>query len=142
MTKSIVLKVINTSVFKRISIAVVVLLFLVQGISYVDTGGNVCGRLLNGGTLVDIDVWHPTGCMIHNYKPKDGSSCLKKQRVAFVGDQHMRNIYQSFMKKFFENSNIKETGTELKFQESNFAVDFFFGDRTLILTFTVCMNPG
>lgn len=126
MTKSIVLKFINISVFKKLSIVIVGLLLVIQGISYVDTGGNVCGRLLKGGTLVDIDVWHPTGCMIHNYKPNDGSTCLKRQKIAFVGDKHMRSVYKSFMTKFFENSKIAKKGTELKLQEANLAVDFYW----------------
>lgn len=57
-----------------------------------------CGALLSTGQWLDSKFknWQPEGCMIHQYKTNDVTTCLASQRVVFVGDSITRQLYYSF----------------------------------------------
>ncbi|KAF8527878.1 Cas1p-domain-containing protein [Hysterangium stoloniferum] len=56
-----------------------------------------CGALLTEGQWLDdkFTNWQPEGCMLHNYGPKDISTCLSSRRVVFIGDSVTRQLFFS-----------------------------------------------
>jgi len=62
-----------------------------------------CGALMNEGIWLDQPPentssyvpreWQPPGCMIHNYKSADVSTCLSSRRVVFAGDSTIRQLF-------------------------------------------------
>ncbi|KAF8587327.1 O-acetyltransferase [Ramaria rubella] len=54
-----------------------------------------CGSLLREGQWLDngFSNWQPEGCMLHNYGPKDISTCLSSRRVIFIGDSVTRQLF-------------------------------------------------
>ncbi|KAG8763797.1 hypothetical protein FRC11_012373 [Ceratobasidium sp. 423] len=57
-----------------------------------------CGALLSTGQWLDTKFrnWQPEGCMIHQYKTNDVTTCLASQRIVFAGDSITRQLYYSF----------------------------------------------
>ncbi|XP_038072062.1 N-acetylneuraminate 9-O-acetyltransferase-like isoform X2 [Patiria miniata] len=111
-------------------IVAVVLLALVlssHGIARYYYGRDTCQDLLYGGRYLGPNVWQPAGCMMHQYSMADSSKCLAGQRVLFIGDSRMRQLYFTFTQritteklkeeKFHENllHTIPETKTAIEF---------------------------
>ena len=60
-----------------------------------------CESLLTGGHWLDTrcENWQPPGCMLHNYKASDVTTCLKSHRLVFAGDSLTRQIFWAVAKK-------------------------------------------
>ncbi|KAI9721733.1 MAG: hypothetical protein M1812_002068 [Candelaria pacifica] len=65
-----------------------------------------CGAVQNQGRWLGsprggrpLKTWQPPGCIIHDYKTKDLTTCLRSKRVLFVGDSTIRQIFWATAKK-------------------------------------------
>ncbi|KAF8230654.1 O-acetyltransferase [Tricholoma matsutake] len=54
-----------------------------------------CGALMNRGSWLDAarHNWQPDGCMLHSYKPEEGSICFMSKQVVFIGDSVARILF-------------------------------------------------
>jgi N-acetylneuraminate 9-O-acetyltransferase len=43
--------------------------------------------------------WQPRGCMLYNYQSNDIQSCLREQRVVFIGDSTTRQVFLALARK-------------------------------------------
>ncbi|KAN0115113.1 Cas1p domain containing protein [Hyaloscypha variabilis] len=68
-----------------------------------------CGALLNKGEWLDpgprrsfrnpFQLWQPPGCLLHEYKKDDIQGCFGQQRLVFIGDSTIRQIFWAVAKK-------------------------------------------
>ncbi|KAJ9638435.1 hypothetical protein H2199_007124 [Coniosporium tulheliwenetii] len=60
-----------------------------------------CTALLNHGQWLDnkFQNWQPPGCMLHKYEANDIASCLQSQKVLFVGDSTVRQVFWAAARK-------------------------------------------
>ncbi|KAJ7038284.1 10 TM acyl transferase domain found in Cas1p-domain-containing protein [Mycena alexandri] len=79
-----------------------------------------CGALLHQGAWLDrsLTVWQPNGCMLHNYTPQDGSTCLQSRELIFIGDSITRNLFFQFGKLLDPTLNLP-VGAENKHQDQS-----------------------
>ncbi|XP_075067894.1 N-acetylneuraminate (7)9-O-acetyltransferase [Mixophyes fleayi] len=92
-------------------------------------GDDGCGYLVSSGRFLGQNVWQPYSCMMHKYKSSEARSCLKNQRVTFVGDSRIRQLFYAFVKIL--QPNVKEDGNKhanIPFEETidNLRVDFLW----------------
>ncbi|XP_066441329.1 N-acetylneuraminate 9-O-acetyltransferase [Eleutherodactylus coqui] len=97
--------------------------------SYSAHGDDTCGYLISSGRFLGENVWQPYSCMMHRYKPSEASGCLRNQRVAFVGDSRIRQLFFAFVKIL--NPHVKEQGNKhenIPFEDTrdNIRVDFLW----------------
>lgn len=100
-----------------------------------------CGALLSRGQWLDppestqfsqpFQNWQPPGCMMHEYKRPDISTCLEFRNIVFVGDSTMRNIFWATVKKLDEKAaqeekRITEKHIDLSFTRANVTVEFIW----------------
>ena len=71
-------------------------------------GTDSCDWLLARGEY-HADAWQPYGCMVHTYTVRDSRRCMKyleflgqRNRLAFVGDSRVRQLYAAFVTQFGE----------------------------------------
>nr|CAB3227707.1 CAS1 domain-containing protein 1 [Phallusia mammillata] len=128
MTLSSVNKVVNIASVKKITFPLVLCLLIIQGIRYIDSGGNACGRLLNGGSLVEAGLWQPAGCMLHKYKESETKTCLKMLNIAFVGDSRVRELFYTFVDFVFPGSlqNQGKMHSNIDYEKDGFKMKFFW----------------
>ncbi|KAH7340449.1 Cas1p-domain-containing protein [Rhizoctonia solani] len=81
-----------------VTIGVAVILGLLRYLLFGWQDSIRCGALLSTGQWLDTKFrnWQPEGCMIHQYKTNDATTCLASQRVVFAGDSITRQLYYSF----------------------------------------------
>ncbi|XP_073438160.1 N-acetylneuraminate (7)9-O-acetyltransferase [Dendrobates tinctorius] len=96
---------------------------------YSSHGDDTCGYLISSGRFLGENVWQPYTCMMHKYKPSDAKSCLRNQRVTFVGDSRIRQLFFAFVKIL--NPHVKEQGNKhenIPFEDHdhNIRVDFLW----------------
>ena len=75
-----------------------------------------CGSLTNEGIWLDQAPkntssyvpreWQPPGCMIHNYKSVDISTCLSNRRVVFAGDSTIRQLFWGVAKALDKDADM------------------------------------
>ena len=67
-----------------------------------------CQRLLTKGRWLGsyespsrsvLNNWQPAGCMLHEYKAGDITTCLAARKVTFIGDSTIRQIYWALTRK-------------------------------------------
>ncbi|KAM4028982.1 N-acetylneuraminate (7)9-O-acetyltransferase isoform 1-T1 [Anomaloglossus baeobatrachus] len=92
-------------------------------------GDDTCGYLISSGRFLGENVWQPYTCMMHKYKSSDATSCLRNQRVTFVGDSRIRQLFFAFVKIL--NPHVKEQGIKhenIPFEDDdhNIRVDFLW----------------
>ena len=71
-------------------------------------GTDSCDWLLARGEY-HAEAWQPYGCMVHTYTVRDSRRCMKyldflreRNRLAFVGDSRVRQLYAAFVTQFGE----------------------------------------
>ncbi|KIY50551.1 Cas1p-domain-containing protein [Fistulina hepatica ATCC 64428] len=81
-----------------LALTIALLLGLGRTIVFDRTDPIHCNALLQRGTWLDsaFKNWQPDGCMSHKYSVDDASSCLKGQKVVFVGDSVTRTLFYQF----------------------------------------------
>ncbi|ORY57401.1 10 TM acyl transferase domain found in Cas1p-domain-containing protein [Leucosporidium creatinivorum] len=59
-----------------------------------------CEALLNEGRWLDSahQSWQPSGCMLHNYSPKEVATCFDGRHIVFVGDSTVRQVFYAAVK--------------------------------------------
>lgn len=87
---------------------------------------NKCDALLTRGRWLDApdpyhsikgyQNWQPAGCMLHQYKARDLTTCLKSRRIVFIGDSVTRQIFSALAKKL----DVQEQGED---KHSSISVD-------------------
>ena len=85
-----------------------------------------CDALLTRGRWLDPPAepqsvrgyqnWQPAGCMMHEYKVRDLTSCLKSRRIVFVGDSLIRQVFWALAKKL----DVREEGAD---KHSSISID-------------------
>ncbi|XP_063777469.1 N-acetylneuraminate 9-O-acetyltransferase isoform X2 [Pseudophryne corroboree] len=84
---------------KLLALGAVLLLSVCHAVSWGYSGGDdTCGHLISSGRFLGEKVWQPYSCMMHKYKSSEARSCLKDQRVTFVGDSRIRQLFYAFVK--------------------------------------------
>jgi hypothetical protein len=56
------------------------------------------GKWLNTPSSLSSN-WQPRGYMLYNYQSNDIQSCLKEQRVAFIGDSTTHQVFLALTRK-------------------------------------------
>ncbi|KAJ7786228.1 10 TM acyl transferase domain found in Cas1p-domain-containing protein [Mycena metata] len=79
-----------------------------------------CAALLHQGAWLDRSrtVWQPNGCMLHNYTPQDGFTCLESRELIFIGDSTTRGLFFQFGKLLDPALNLP-VGAENKHQDQS-----------------------
>lgn len=99
-----------------------------------------CQALLNQGKWLDTSQsyqapsfrnWQVPGCMIHEYDATDITRCLRSQRIVFVGDSTVRDIFWAAAKKLNHRAAVEEEAVAQKHQSQTFTqadivVDFIW----------------
>ncbi|KAK2762200.1 hypothetical protein FQN54_001209 [Arachnomyces sp. PD_36] len=99
-----------------------------------------CGALMNEGRWSDessiapynsdrFRYWNPPGCMLHDYGPKDLSSCLRHKKILFVGDSTVRQIFWAAARK------LDRDGATREMFRANKHSDFTFERNQAVLEF-------
>lgn len=75
--------------------------------------------------------WQVPGCLLYEYKAKDISSCLKSQRIVYIGDSTVRQVFWATAKKLdlegAENDMAHaEKHSDLSFVRNDVFVDFIW----------------
>ena len=93
------------------------------------------GRWLDGpqepNTEQPFRNWQAPGCLIQEYNAKDISSCLKSQRIVYVGDSTVRQIFWATAKKLDltgaeDDMRDAEKHADLSFNRGDVFVDFIW----------------
>lgn len=121
-------RIVNIKVAKKASFILIVTLFFLNVLNYVDYGFDPCRGILSSGRLVDKSegVWQPHGCMLHKYKTLDSLSCLQLRKIVFAGDSRMRELMFEFIRTISPSYNIPD---------GKIHSDVTFNDDKLKLTF-------
>lgn len=100
-----------------------------------------CQALLTRGHWLDppaepysarsFQQWQPAGCMMHEYTRKDIQACLKDQRIVYIGDSTVRQLFWATAKKLnatAADEDIREAAKheDLTFDDGNVAVNFIW----------------
>lgn len=89
-----------------------------------------CQALLNQGRWLDnyqphqaspLRNWQVPGCMVHEYTANDMSDCLESQRVVFVGDSTVRDIFWAAAKKLNHRAAVDKEAVAQKHQHQTFS---------------------
>lgn len=75
--------------------------------------------------------WQAPGCLIHEYKAKDISSCLESQRIVYIGDSTVRQVFWATARKLDlkgaeTEMRVAEKHADLSFVRDNVFVDFIW----------------
>lgn len=123
-------RILNVKVAKKVSFVLIVTLFVLNVLNYVDYGFDPCRGILSSGRLVDKSegVWQPHGCMLHKYKTADSLSCLQLRKIAFVGDSRMRELMFEFLRTINPSYNIPEgkIHSDITFTEDKLKLEFIW----------------
>ncbi|KAI9302245.1 GDSL/SGNH-like acyl-esterase family found in Pmr5 and Cas1p-domain-containing protein, partial [Cunninghamella echinulata] len=97
--------------FIHISCIVIISVLLFSSLTHYITESNDrtrCHGLLNEGWWQGDNYtnWQAPGCMIHEYKPEEISTCLSHSRILYVGDSIMREQFYS-MNRLTHSFDIK-----------------------------------
>ncbi|XP_022111656.1 N-acetylneuraminate 9-O-acetyltransferase-like isoform X2 [Acanthaster planci] len=103
---------------KKVAAVVLALILTCHGFRRYYYGRDTCMDLMNGGRYLGPNVWQPAGCMMHQYTVPDSSKCLEGQRVLFIGDSRMRQLYFSFAQRV-TSDNLKEGKYHENLQHTN-----------------------
>ncbi|CAK5264549.1 unnamed protein product [Mycena citricolor] len=78
-----------------------------------------CEALTHQGSWLDhkLTRWQPHGCMLHEYRPQDGSKCLGGGEVVFIGDSVTRNLFFQFASILDPSIQGSPVGDEFKHQD-------------------------
>ena len=97
---------------------------------------NKCNALLTRGrwlnapdpyhTVDKYQNWQPAGCMMHDYKAKDLSTCLKSRRIVFIGDSITRQIFWTLAKKLDIREQGQDKHSSISVHAHGVTVDFFW----------------
>ncbi|KAL8715511.1 MAG: hypothetical protein Q9220_000847 [cf. Caloplaca sp. 1 TL-2023] len=102
---------------------------------------NKCRALLSRGHWLDppsksyvsrpFQYWQPPGCMMHEYTRKDIKTCLGGQRIVYIGDSSVRQLFWATAKKINASGadgEMREAGRhkDLSFEEDGVTVDFIW----------------
>ncbi|KAF3933561.1 hypothetical protein ABW19_dt0203242 [Dactylella cylindrospora] len=71
-----------------------------------------CAAVVNEGRWLEtwdldsppLEHWQPPGCLMHNYKSSDITTCLPNRRLLFVGDLHIKSIFYAAVCKLSPNN--------------------------------------
>ncbi len=100
-----------------------------------------CHALLNGGRWLSptvgstqnqtLQVWQPPGCMMHTYQARDIVACLKSERIVFVGDSTVRQIFWETAKKVDQQRAksmlaLTDKHSDLHFEEGGVVLDYLW----------------
>lgn len=99
-----------------------------------------CQALLNQGKWLDTSQshqapsfrnWQVPGCMIHEYDATDITRCLGSQRIVFVGDSTVRDLFWAAAKRLNYRAAVEEEAVAQKHQSQTFSqadvvVDFIW----------------
>jgi len=104
-----------------------------------------CSALLNKGEWLDpgprwssrnpFQQWQPPGCLLHEYKKNDIQECFGRQRVVFIGDSTIRQIFWAVAKKMdleraegeiTELLDTVQKHTDIKFTSAGVTVQFIW----------------
>eukprot|EP00794_Sanderia_malayensis_P017222 gene17222-18943_t len=77
---------------KCIALIIVLVAFTWHAVRYNKPGNDTCSQLFSGGRWVK-NLWQPNGCMMHKYMPGEIRTCLKNNKVAFIGDSRLRALF-------------------------------------------------
>ncbi|KAA6412090.1 MAG: hypothetical protein FRX48_04240 [Lasallia pustulata] len=75
--------------------------------------------------------WQVPGCLVHEYKARDISSCLKSQRIVYIGDSTVRQIFWATAKKLDlggaeDNIRNAEKHADLSFARDGVFMEFIW----------------
>ena len=75
--------------------------------------------------------WQAPECLIHEYKAKDISSCLKSKRIVYIGDSTIRSIFWATAKKLdlkgaADDMLAAEKHADLSFVRDGVSVEFIW----------------
>ncbi|XP_033102445.1 N-acetylneuraminate 9-O-acetyltransferase-like isoform X3 [Anneissia japonica] len=88
---------------KRLAFPLLAVILSLHGLGFYfsqQSGYDTCDVLLTTGYYLTPKQWQPKGCMMHKYKAGEIGRCLQNQRVAFIGDSRVRQLYNSFLTEF------------------------------------------
>ncbi|KAM4687283.1 N-acetylneuraminate (7)9-O-acetyltransferase [Discoglossus pictus] len=109
---------------KGLALGAVLLLSVCHAVSWgYSRGDDMCEYLISSGRFLGEGVWQPYSCMMHKYKTSEAKSCLADQRITFVGDSRIRQLFYAFVKIL--NPQIKEEGNKhanIPFEDKSAAV--------------------
>ncbi|CAK8690462.1 unnamed protein product [Clavelina lepadiformis] len=120
-----ILKVVNISTAKQIAFPIFIVLLIVQGVRFFNSG-DACHRLLDGGFFVNDDIWQADGCMLHRYSVSEKQKCLQAQKVSFVGDSRMRELFYVFVDALSDETPQGKKHSDIYFKENDMNVDFLW----------------
>lgn len=97
---------------------------------------NKCNALLTRGRWLDAldpyhsvnmyQNWQPAGCMMHDYKAKDLTTCLKSRRIVFIGDSVTRQIFWALAKKLGIREQGQDKHSSISVHAHGVEVNFFW----------------
>ncbi|KAJ7169801.1 10 TM acyl transferase domain found in Cas1p-domain-containing protein [Mycena filopes] len=70
-----------------------------------------------------LTVWQPNGCMLHDYTPEDGATCLESRELVFIGDSITRNLFFEFG-RLLDHTLEPPVGDENKHRDQSFLTAF------------------
>ncbi|XP_043225146.1 N-acetylneuraminate 9-O-acetyltransferase-like [Amphibalanus amphitrite] len=98
----------NAATARSVAVALVLFFISYHGLVRVVYGTDSCDWLLARGEY-HAEAWQPYGCMVHTYSVRDSRRCMRyleflgqRNRIAFVGDSRVRQLYAAFVGQFGE----------------------------------------
>ena len=98
----------NAATARSAAAALVLFFISYHGLVRLVYGTDSCDWLLARGEY-HAEAWQPYGCMVHTYTVRDSRRCMRymdflgqRNRVAFVGDSRVRQLYAAFVSQFGE----------------------------------------
>ncbi|KAI7870335.1 10 TM acyl transferase domain found in Cas1p-domain-containing protein [Spinellus fusiger] len=90
-----------------------------------------CHDMLQDGWWLDdtMSSWQPAGCMLHNYKVSEMSTCLGHSRVLYIGDSTMREQFLSMVqlvKKDINIQGVKHEDRLFEFKKERLTFEFWW----------------
>ncbi|GES77864.1 Cas1p-domain-containing protein [Rhizophagus clarus] len=108
-------------------VLVAIISIYVFGSTYRNDDPFKCNSLLNDGSFLDSTEhrnWQPSSCMMKKYNTQSTTTCLKNQRILFVGDSTIRTLFYSLIKKIKPTLNVtsqpKHSNLHFTFNEVTF----------------------
>ncbi|XP_018798527.1 PREDICTED: CAS1 domain-containing protein 1 [Bactrocera latifrons] len=108
----------NANNAKKVALLLVLGFVAYHGILNWQYGSDSCQWLLSKGRFKGDNEWQPYGCMMHKYTETDTRRCLRylafwgyHNNFVFIGDESMRELYQSFINHLHpsDDDNISTT---------------------------------
>ncbi|KAI4278679.1 MAG: hypothetical protein LQ337_000841 [Flavoplaca oasis] len=96
-----------------------------------------CRALMTRGYWIEpYQRWQPPGCLMHQYTGKDIRACLNGQRIVYIGDSTIRQLFWATAKKLNATGanayrQEVETHRDLAFEDVHFVWDPFLNSSRL-----------